>query len=108
MPAPLTRRSFLSTSVPAAVSAMSFLPRIACAADPIVSTELADGLWLLQGAGGNVVAAGGADGVLLVDSGLPERGSELARRVAAVSGSRRVEVLLNTHWHWDHTGGNEV
>jgi cyclase len=108
MPASLTRRSFLSTSVPAAVSAMSLLPRIAHAADPVVATQLGGGLWLFQGDGGNVVAAGGADGVLLVDSGLPEGGSELARRVATVCGSRRVEVLLNTHWHWDHTGGNEV
>ena len=81
---------------------------VARAADSITSTSLADGLWLFQGDGGNVVAAGGPDGVLLVDSGLPEWGSELARRVAAECGTRRVDTLLNTHWHWDHTGGNEV
>lgn len=90
---------------------------VARAADSLASTlasasltsiSLAEGLWLFQGDGGNVVAAGGPDGVLLVDSGLPEQSSELARRVAAQCGSPRVHTLLNTHWHWDHTGGNEV
>jgi cyclase len=78
------------------------------ASDSITSTQLGDGLWLFQGDGGNVVAAGGRDELLLVDSGSPETAPELARRVSAESGARRVDTLLNTHWHWDHTGGNEL
>lgn len=81
---------------------------VARAPDSLTSTSLADGLWLFQGDGGNVVAAGGSGGVLLVDSGLPEWGSVLARRVAAECGTHRIDTLLNTHWHWDHTGANEV
>jgi glyoxylase-like metal-dependent hydrolase (beta-lactamase superfamily II) len=76
--------------------------------DSITSTRLGEGLWLFQGDGGNIVAAGGRDELLLVDSGSTQLARELARRVTAESGARRVDTLLNTHWHWDHTGGNEV
>ena len=112
MPEWLTRRTFLSTSLGAAagLSAAALPSRrtFARGTDSINSTRLGDGLWLFQGDGGNVVAAGGRDELLLVDSGSPQAASELARRVLAESGARRVETLLNTHWHWDHTGGNEL
>jgi cyclase len=78
----------------------------AAAGAKIVHTALSDSLHLFQGAGGNVVAATSADGVLLVDSGLEEDSALLLAQVAAVSAGRKVELLLNTHWHWDHTGGN--
>jgi cyclase len=112
MPDSLTRRTFLSTSLQAAagLSTVSLLPRriFARPSDSMTSTRLSEGLWLFQGDGGNVVAAGGRGGVLLVDSGLPGGSAELERRIAAECGTRHVETLLNTHWHWDHTGGNEV
>ena len=108
------RRSVLRFGVAGAVSiaaAAALAPRrtLAKAAAPapqIVHTALSDSLHLFQGAGGNVVAATAADGVLLVDSGLEEDGPALLAQVAAVSGGRRVQLLLNTHWHWDHTGAN--
>ena len=107
------RRSVLRCGVAAAVSlaAGTVVPRrtLAKAADPaprIVHTALADSLHLFQGGGGNVVAAGGADGVLLVDGGLAQDSPALLAQVAAVCGGGRVEQLLNTHWHWDHTGSN--
>jgi glyoxylase-like metal-dependent hydrolase (beta-lactamase superfamily II) len=75
---------------------------------PIQSTKLADDLYLFQGAGGNVVAASSSDGLLLVDGGSPERSAELLRRIAAETGQRRVRQLVNTHWHWGHTGSNEA
>jgi cyclase len=108
MPAPLTRRSFLSTSVPGAMASLLARRTLPRSEGSITATMLEDGLWLFQGDGGNVVAAAGPDGLLLVDSGLPEGSAELAGRVAAVCGTRRVHTLLNTHWHWDHSGGNEV
>jgi len=67
---------------------------------------LSDSLHLFQGAGGNVVAAAAAGAVLLVDGGLEEDSAALLGQVAAVTGAAKVELLLNTHWHWDHTGSN--
>ncbi len=57
---------------------------------------LSDSLHLFQGAGGNVVADTTADGVLLVDGGLAEDSPALLAQVAAISGGRKVELLLNT------------
>ena len=74
----------------------------------IESVSLGDGLWLLQGAGGNVVVAGSPAGALMVDGGLAEHAGELLSRVAAVTGSKRVQYLFNTHWRWEHTGCNEA
>jgi cyclase len=75
---------------------------------PIESTRLADDLFLFQGAGGNVVASTSSDGLLLVDGGSMERSRELLKRISAETGHRRVQQLVNTHWHWDHTGSNEA
>ena len=113
MPELLTRRTLLTASLGAAasLSAAALLPRPAfarAANDPVMVTRLGDSLWLFQGAGGNVVAAGGRDGLLLVDSGVAERSAELLKRISAETGGHRIETLVNTHWHWDHTGGNEA
>jgi cyclase len=75
--------------------------------DPkIVHSALSESLHLFQGAGGNVVASATADAVLLVDGGLQEDSAALLAQLAAVTGGARVQLLLNTHWHWDHTGSN--
>ncbi|MDB6043889.1 MAG: fold metallo-hydrolase [Gammaproteobacteria bacterium] len=113
MPATVTRRILLNASLAGAVSlsVSALVPRDACGyarKDPIGSTRLGDDLWLFAGAGGNVVASAGPDGLLLVDGGAADRSAELLERVAAESGQRRVRTLFNTHWHWDHTGSNEA
>jgi glyoxylase-like metal-dependent hydrolase (beta-lactamase superfamily II) len=74
---------------------------------PILSSPLGDDLFLFQGAGGNVVAARSGDGLLLVDGGSADRSRELLKRVSGETGQRKVTQLVNTHWHWDHTGSNE-
>ncbi len=113
----MSRRTLLQTSLGAAGASVSagFLGALIAPAaaartrrDPIQATPLADDLFLFQGAGGNVVAAKSADGLLLVDGGTAERTGELLKRVAAETGQRRVLQLVNTHWHWDHTGSNEA
>src|ERR1700733_5883044 len=110
-----TRRSVLRGALAGAAGlcAASVAPRLALAnvaalqpSPSIIHTALSDSLHLFQGAGGNVVASTAADGVLLVDGGLEQYSRALLAAVATVSGGRRVELLLNTHWHWDHTGSN--
>ena len=73
---------------------------------PITATKLTDRLVVLGGAGGNVALVVGADGLLMVDGGLANRAADLAQAIADIDG-RRVQVLFNTHYHFDHVGSNE-
>ena len=66
------------------------------------------GLSLISGAGGNVVLLGTPDGAVQVDSGASERAQDLAKLVTERLGPAPPRVLFNTHWHLDHTGGNEA
>ena len=78
------------------------------AAVSVAVTQLRGPLHLLQAVGGNVVASVGDDGVLLVDD---DYATNAAALEAAVSGlaqsSQAPRFVLNTHWHNDHTGGNQ-
>jgi cyclase len=74
----------------------------------IATTDLGGGLSLLQGAGCNVLALRGNAGALLVDGGLAENADALLRAVFAATGNDRVHTLINTHWHPEQTGANEL
>lgn len=67
--------------------------------------KVADGIYMLQGAGGNIGVSIGADGVLVVDD---EFASLVPKIQAALKGitDQPVRFILNTHYHGDHTGGN--
>jgi cyclase len=82
--------------------------RAQAAASSIATTDLGGGLFLFQGAGCNVVALRGTDGALMIDGGLPENAEALLRAVLAATGNDRVHTLINTHWHRDHVGSNEL
>jgi cyclase len=102
------RRSFLKAAVVGAAGASFSLRAFARSElEPIVVVPLADNVVQITGAGGNVVAVSGSDGVLLIDSGLEERSKDLMKVVEKLPGGQHVHTLINTHWHWDHTGGNE-
>jgi cyclase len=68
---------------------------------------LGEGLTWLRGAGGNVVACHGPDGVLLVDTDYEQMTGKLVAAVAAL-GAGPATFVVNTHWHFDHVGGNET
>lgn len=70
-------------------------------------TRVAGTVYMLEGAGGNIGVSAGEDGILIVD----DQFAPLAPKIeAALKGiaDRPVKFVLNTHWHGDHTGGNEV
>ncbi|MCP5145810.1 MAG: MBL fold metallo-hydrolase [Gammaproteobacteria bacterium] len=69
-------------------------------------TPLKGGLFLLSGAGGNIVVFDNGSELLLVDSGSPAAQNPLQRTLQEAFGGRRVTTLFNTHWHQDQTGGN--
>jgi len=74
---------------------------------PLRSQELAPGLHLITGPGGNIAAVVEPEGVALIDSNIPPKAAELKALVGRLS-DRPVRFLLNTHWHFDHAGGNEI
>jgi glyoxylase-like metal-dependent hydrolase (beta-lactamase superfamily II) len=66
----------------------------------------AGSIWMLQGAGGNIGVAVGRDGIFLVDDQYAPLTVKIKAAVAAIDPAP-IRFLLNTHWHGDHTGGNE-
>jgi cyclase len=74
---------------------------------PIQAVDLSPGLHVIQGPGGNIAVLEGPDGLTVVDSGVPMRAPEILEAVKRV-GKKPVTRLINTHWHFDHAGGNEV
>ncbi len=70
------------------------------------STVLSERLVLLQGAGGNIALGHGADATFMVDDDFAPLTAKLQAAVAKVT-PKPVQFLLNTHFHFDHTGGNE-
>ena len=50
----------------------------------------------------------GPDGLYVVDAGIPARAQDILETARRVGGGGPVSVLINTHWHFDHAGGNEA
>ena len=72
----------------------------------IQPTQVGDGIWMMQGAGGNLGVCAGTDGVLLIDDQFAELSEKIRAAIQAVS-KEPLRFVLNTHFHGDHTGGNE-
>lgn len=67
---------------------------------------VADGVYMLTGAGGNIGLVATDDGAFLID----DQFAPLTERILAATASvtdQPVKFVFNTHWHGDHTGGNE-
>ena len=79
--------------------------RTAGATTPIKTTKLTDTIFLLQGVGGNMMAQIGPDGKLLIDSSVATASRAIVQALGKLNGSP-LKLLLNTHWHFDHTDGN--
>ena len=72
----------------------------------IQTTLVAPGIYMLVGEGGNIGVSAGADGVFMIDDQFAPLTEKITAAIAAVS-DRPIRFLVNTHWHYDHTGGNE-
>jgi cyclase len=97
----LDRRRFLYSALAATLS------RTAFSSSSITAAPLTDSLWLLSGAGANVVAAAHADELLLVDGGQEQHSKALLRSALNTARARHVTTLFNTHWHPEQTGSNQ-
>jgi len=72
----------------------------------IQTIKAADGIYMLTGKGGNIGLSTGTDGVFLIDDQFAPLTDKILAAITQVS-DKPVKFVLNTHWHPDHTGGNE-
>jgi len=72
----------------------------------IKASKVRGNIWMLNGAGGNIGVSVGPDGILIVDDKFAPLAEKIRAALKEVGGGQ-LKFILNTHWHGDHTGGNE-
>ena len=72
----------------------------------IRATKLTESTYMLTGAGGNLGLSVGEDAVFLIDDQFAPLTDKINAAIAKIT-PKPVRFVLNTHWHFDHTGGNE-
>ena len=72
----------------------------------IKTIPVAEGVYMLVGSGGNIGLSVGQDGAFLIDDQYAPLTDKILKAILAVT-DKPVRFLVNTHWHYDHTGGNE-
>jgi len=93
-----------------AMLAALFLPLLAIAQDfdaiQITTIPVRDGIYMLQGSGGNIGVSIGEDGTFIVDDQFAPLTDKIAAAIAVLT-DKPVAFVVNSHFHFDHTGGNE-
>src|ERR1700716_1290494 len=72
----------------------------------IKTTDLGENVYMLEGQGGNITVAVAENGIIMVDGQFAPLHDKIKAAVAAIS-NLPIKYLINTHYHGDHTGGNE-
>lgn len=100
----------VATPLTAAILMAAAPPSAPVPVDPakinIETTNLAPGVAVLFGAGGNIGVSYGVDGTVLVDDQFAPLTPKILAATQALD-KKAVRFVLNTHWHFDHSGGNE-
>ena len=103
---PLLRRQFIASLALAALwrpaAAQQDLSKV-----EIKTDKLSDTVYMLSGAGGNIGLSVGADSVFVIDDQFAPLAPKIKAAIARLT-PRPVQFVLNTHFHFDHTGGNEA
>jgi cyclase len=73
----------------------------------IKTTDLGNKTYMLEGSGGNITVAVGSDAILVVDTEFAPLHDKIKAAIAKIS-PLPVRTIVNTHYHGDHTGGNEA
>ena len=74
---------------------------------PITQQKIADGFYVLFGVGGNMLVSIGDEGTLLVDAEFEQMVPKYKAVIGELGGGK-IDFLINTHWHFDHTDGNQT
>jgi cyclase len=72
----------------------------------IKTADLGNHTYMLMGQGGNITVAVGSDGIIMVDTQFAQLSDKIKAAIKAIS-SLPIKYIVNTHFHGDHTGGNE-
>jgi cyclase len=72
---------------------------------PVEDRDLGHGVHMLESFGGNIGVLAGDQGVLLIDAEWPQLHDKVLATVSRIS-RQPIRYLVNTHWHWDHVGGD--
>lgn len=72
----------------------------------ISTTKLTNNTYMLKGSGGNIIVSVGQDGVFMVDDQFAPLTEKIKQAISNIT-DQPVKFVINTHWHSDHTGGNE-
>jgi cyclase len=95
------------------VLAFALLACLACAQDEDMSkvqmkvTKVSGNVYMLEGAGGNIGASVGDDGIVIVDDQYAPMADKIKAALKDITG-KPVRFVINTHYHGDHTGGNAI
>ncbi len=104
------QRSFSSALILAAAGVTIITAPLAAQRDfsdvQVEATRVAGGVYMLTGSGGNIGLSVGEDGPFVVDDQFAGLTDKILAAIAMVT-EGSVRFVLNTHWHGDHTGGNE-
>ena len=71
----------------------------------ITTQQVTENVYMLQGAGGNIGVSSGTDGTLIIDDQFASLAGKIESALRELGGDRP-RIVLNTHYHGDHTGGN--
>ena len=72
----------------------------------IKTVKTSGNVYMLMGSGGNIGVLTGDDGVFLVDDQFAPLTKKIKDAIGKIS-DKEIRFLINTHWHFDHVGGNE-
>lgn len=97
----MLRRALMLALVPAIAGAQTNFDTI-----QVRSQALRGGVHMLTGAGGNIALSVGDDGAFIVDDQYAPLTPKILTAIGAIT-SKPIRFVINTHWHGDHTGGNE-
>jgi len=74
---------------------------------PITPVQVTDRIIMLKGSGGNIGVFLDDDGVIMIDDQFAYMADKISAAIAEQT-DMPIKYLINTHWHGDHTGGNEI
>src|SRR5271169_3740676 len=110
----MIRRACATLAITMSLAAAAIAQQPPAAAPPppdfskveIKTTDLGDNVYMLEGQGGNITVAVGRSAIIMVDGEFAPLHDKIKAAIASVS-NLPIKYLINTHFHGDHTGGNE-